>query len=411
MAANIEIYGGTQPSGCITAQGDVWFPSSIGPIHVLPVQRSLPPPPPLNIQSVLADGVVLPLREPIELQPGLSRLEFSFTPVKLSSQQGLRFSYMLDSFEKEWNPVTQARTADYTNLPAGRYRFHVRVFEIGNPVAVTETTIQVVQRPFFYRTWWFITICGLLIVILIYAVYQNRVRSVRARAEAVLEERNRLAREMHDTVIQGCTGVSALLEAASMEDASNGEGNGLMDFARLQLRNTIGEARDALWNLHQADSDAGSLGEKLESMTQLVESEFRVPVAFSMSGAPYTVSAPVAHDLLMVAREAVSNAVLHGHPAHVQVSLVYTPGELILSFIDDGCGFETSQLETQDGHHFGIKGMRERIERWGGGFYLKSTIGKGVHIEAQLPRNRRKIPRMLSVRPSKSESVPASRPD
>jgi ligand-binding sensor domain-containing protein/signal transduction histidine kinase len=408
MAANIEIYGGTQPSGCITAQGDVWFPSSLGPIHVLPVQRSLSPPPPLNIQTLLADGVVLPLREPIELQPGLSRLEFSFTPVKLSSQQGLRFSYMLDGFEKEWSPVTQARTADYTNLPAGRYRFHVRVFEIGNPGAVTETSIRVVQRPFFYRTWWFVTLCGMLVAVFIYGVYQNRVRSVRARADAVLEERNRLAREMHDTVIQGCTGVSALLEAASMDDSTSGAGNGLMDFARLQLRNTIGEARDALWNLHQADSDAGSLGKKLESMTQLVESEFRVPVAFSIRGTPYAVGAPVAHDLLMVAREAVSNAVLHGHPAHVQVSLEYATSDLFLRFDDDGCGFETGELESHDGHHFGIKGMRERVERWGGGFYLKSAMGKGVQIEVQLPRNRRKKPRSWNARSNKSETVPTS---
>jgi signal transduction histidine kinase len=216
---------------------------------------------------------------------------------------------------------------------------------------------------------------------------------------------------MHDTVIQGCTGVSALLEAASMEDTNSGEGKGLMDFARLQLRNTIGEARDALWNLHQTDNDAGSLGEKLESMTKLVESEFHVPISFSISGTPYALSAPVAHDLLMVAREAVSNAVLHGHPAHVQVSLEYTASKLVLRFADDGCGFEISQLETQDGHHFGIKGMRERIERWGGEFYLKSANGKGVHIEAQLPRNRRKIPRSRGARSSSSKAAPTSRLD
>jgi signal transduction histidine kinase len=128
-----------------------------------------------------------------------------------------------------------------------------------------------------------------------------------------------------------------------------------------------------------------------------------------MSGAPYTVSAPVAHDLLMVAREAVSNAVLHGHPAHVQVSLEYTSSELTLRFADDGCGFETSQLETQDGHHFGISGMRERIERWGGGFYLKSAMGKGVRIEVQLPRNRRQIPRTRNARSNRSDAFPIGR--
>jgi signal transduction histidine kinase len=144
--------------------------------------------------------------------------------------------------------------------------------------------------------------------------------------------------------------------------------------------------------------------------TQVVESEFHVPIAFSIDGTPYAISAPVAHDLLMVAREAVSNAVLHGHPAHVWVSLEYKASELILRFADDGCGFETSLLKTQDGHHFGIKGMRERIERWGGGFNLKSAMGKGVHIEVQLPRNRRKIPRSRNAQSNRGDAVSTNRP-
>ncbi len=410
MAANIEIYGGTQPSGCIAPEGDVWFPSSLGPIHVLPLQRALPPPPPLRIQTVLADGVVVPMRDPIVLQPGLSRLEFAFAPIQLSSQQGLRFSYMLGGFEKEWAPATQARTADYTNLPAGGYRFRVRVFEIGNPGAVTEASIEIVQRPFFYRTWWFVTACSLFVLLLVYGLYQNRVRSVRARAEAVLEERSRLAREMHDTVIQGCTGVSALLEALSMEEGDESDGSVLMDFARLQLRNTIGEAREAIWNLHQPDGDAGSLSEKLESMTNQVGSEFHVSVAWSVSGTPFAVSHPVAHDLLMVAREAVLNALRHGHPAHVQVSLTYKGRELTLCFEDDGCGFDNAHLESQNGHHFGIIGMRERMERWGGSFQLKSAIGKGVRIEVRLPRNRRQTPRARSTGARNDEAVQTGGP-
>jgi signal transduction histidine kinase len=112
----------------------------------------------------------------------------------------------------------------------------------------------------------------------------------------------------------------------------------------------------------------------------------------------------------MVAREAVSNAVLHGHPARVEVALEYTTSELILRFADDGCGFETSQLETQDGHHFGIKGMRERIERWGGGFFLKSALGKGVRIEAQLPRIRRKIPRSRNAQSSRGGAISTNLP-
>ncbi len=387
VAANTEIYGGTQSSGCITAAGDVWFPSNLGPIHIVPRQRQPLPPPPLLIEKVLADGRAVAMTGPVVLRASNGRLEFDFSPIRLGSQDGLRFRYMLEGFEKNWSAPTSARTADYTNLPAGRYRFRVETFEVSNPGGVSEASIAIMQRPFFYRTWWFIAACIALIGLLIYAIYQYRVRHVRARFEAVLEERSRLAREMHDTVIQGCTGVSALLEALSMNDVKDGAETGLMDVARLHLRSTINEAREAIWNLRQ-ESDAGSLGEKLESMTRQVGNEFQVPVAWAVSGTPFPVTEPVAHDLLMVAREAVYNSMLHGHPAHVGVTLTYEDHWLVLDLNDDGCGFDAQQMESGNGHHFGLKGMRERTQRSGGKFRLSSAPGKGVHIEVQVPRPR-----------------------
>ena len=387
IAPNTEIYGGTQPAGCITASGDVWFPSNLGPIHIPLSQQPPLPPPPLSIESVLADGRALSINGPIELKPGTSRLEFDFTPIRLRSQDGLRFRYMLEGFEKDWSAPGSSRRADYTNLPSGPYRFRVQVFEASNPAAVTEADIGLVQQPFFYRTWWFTAACIALLALMVYAFYRYRVRHVRERFEAVLEERSRLAREMHDTVIQGCTGVSALLEALSMESAKDRTDTSLMDFARQQLRATINEAREAIWNMRQPEN-AGSLGKKLESMTQQVSSEFHVPVAWSMIGTPFTVTEPVAHDLLMVAREAVYNSMLHGHPQHVDVGLAYSGRGLTLDLNDDGCGFDPIAIDSENGHHFGLRGMRERIERSGGRFRLISAPGKGVQIEVRLPRYR-----------------------
>ena len=218
VAANTEIYGGTQSAGCITPDGYIWFPSNLGPVYILPERRLPLPPPPLHIDAVLADGRPVAMDSPVVLRPGNGRLEFDFTPIRLRSQDGLRFRYRLEGFEKNWSMPTAVRTADYTNLAAGRYTFRVQTFEVSDPGAVSEASILIEQRPFFYRTWWFMAGCLALIALLIYAIYQYRVRHVRARYEAVLEERSRLAREMHDTVIQGCTGVSALLEAVSMND-------------------------------------------------------------------------------------------------------------------------------------------------------------------------------------------------
>jgi ligand-binding sensor domain-containing protein/signal transduction histidine kinase len=388
MEGNTEIYGGTQPSGAITAEGDVWFPSSHGPIHILPAERSLLPPPVLHLQAALADGRPPVTTGPIVLAPGSGRLEFSFAPIRLRAQDGLRFHYKLEGFDKDWSAPTATRTADYTNLPSGRYRFRVQVFDGSNPDSVYETSLEVVQQPYFYRTWWFIAGCLLTVALMFFGAYRYRMRQLHARFSAVLDERSRLAREMHDTVIQGCTGVSALLEAISMEGAT--DRTGIARFAGTQLRATINEAREAIWNLRQSNDEVSDIAGKLESMAAHIRKEFNGTVDFAVTGAPFALSHPRTHDLLMVAREAVFNAVLHGNPDRVELTLAYENGQLLLRIHDDGCGFDPTSETHDKSHHFGLRGMKERVVRSGGTFALKTRPGEGVTIEVRLPQNARK---------------------
>lgn len=385
LAGNTEIYGGTQSSGCITPQGDVWFPSNNGPIHISPAQRSLPPPP-VRIQEIRVDGVPSVLRTAIRLRPGNTRLQIDYAPVRLRSQDGVRFRYRLEDFDKQWTAPTLERTASYTNLPPGRYRFRVEAFDIGDPTAVSETSTVIVQEPEFYRTWWFLAACVLLTALVVLAIHRLRVRQVRARLKAVFEERSRVAREMHDTVVQGCASVSALLEALSMNGSGDEQHRNLMDTARAQVRTTISEAREAIWNLRQDDGGGDGLGPKLTGMASHVSREFHVPVACSIAGNPFRVSQPTAHDLLMVAREAVYNSVLHGRPTQIDMRLHYDAHGLTLSVRDDGCGFDPVGAGVQNGHHFGLAGMRERVARSGGKFTLTTAPGRGVRIEVHLPR-------------------------
>lgn len=308
--------------------------------------------------DIFADGRTVALTGPIVLQPGNSRLEFAFAPIQLRSQAGLRFRYMLDGFDRDWSAATSAHTADYTNLPSGHYHFYVQVFEIGNPSAIDEASIEIVQRPRFYRTWWFIPASVLLAVLLVFGAYQNRVRQVRTRLEAVLDERNRLAREIHDTAIQGCNGISALFEAFSMETSDDGAESGLMDIARMQLCTTIDEAREAVLDLRQPDHEFSELGEKLEAMAGQASAEFNSKIHCSIADSPVRVSHPIVHDLLMVAREAEYNATLHGIPKHIEVALACSRRELTLCVVDDGCRFDLRELESRNSRHFGIKGMK-----------------------------------------------------
>jgi ligand-binding sensor domain-containing protein/signal transduction histidine kinase len=387
LSGSVEIYGGTQSSGAITPDGGVWFPSSRGPLHITPAARPTLAPPSIYLASILAGGSSLPLTAPLHLAADITRVSFNYAPIRLGSQAGIRFRYRLESFDRDWNPPTMARTAEYTNLPPGHYTFRVQAFDIDNPSAVSEASIDLVQQPHFYRTWWFLALSAALIALLIYAAYRARFAQVQARFAGVLDERSRLAREMHDTVIQGCTSVSALLEAASMEQEAGHSSSDLVEFARSQLRTTIDEARNAIWDIRQPDDDPAALSAKISHMAEQISAEFHLTIRCNTSGTPFSVAQPISHDLLMVAREAVLNAVFHGKPSLIRVHLEYTSREFTLTVTDNGSGFDTAQLASLNGHHFGLKGIEERIHRSGGHYRLQAALGKGVEITARIPKS------------------------
>ncbi len=214
-AANAQFYGGRQPSGFVDAHGRVWFASTEGAVYIPHGEATSQdfPMPRMLLRGITADGRPVQTGGDIKLPAHTSRLEFVYAPLMLRSQKAIRFRYRLEGYDKQWNYAGETRTASYTNLSAGHYRFDVLAFAAGNPSLTSEISIPFSKEPYAYQTWWFAALCMLLLASTSWAIYRSRVRGLRLRFEAVLAERSRLAREMHDTVIQGCTSISALLEA------------------------------------------------------------------------------------------------------------------------------------------------------------------------------------------------------
>jgi ligand-binding sensor domain-containing protein/signal transduction histidine kinase len=381
----IQMCGGEKPAGILTTGGEAWFPSSKGPVRV-PIEQSRPSQPtPVVIDRVIADGKQFPSTGAVELGPDNTKLEVDFGVVLLRSQERVRFRYMLHGFDKGWSDASTRRTAYYTNLPPGHYQFRVAAFEMNNPDQVMQASIDVTQEPHFYRTPWFIGLCLLLTTSGVWAAHQFRLRQLHTRFAAVLQERNRLAREMHDTLIQGCAGVSALLEAhSSLGDTQNGSGKELLDYARTQLRSTIDEARQAVWNLRQ--SAAAELAPQLEKMADQISHEFGIPVRCQISGRPFGFDQPTLHEVLMAAREALYNAVRHGRPRTVGVDVLFGRDRCILKVTDDGTGFDVAAVSVSPNGHYGLVGIRERVERIGGRFTLDSRVGTGTKLIIEVPR-------------------------
>ena len=263
-ANGVQLSGGRISTGYLAPDDTVWFASDHGALHVITSETGIEGNPVVRIAGLTLDGMNLSFgNESLRLPAGSKRLAFSFVPLFLGPQVGIRFIYQLEGFDNSWVSAGSSHTATYTNLPAGTYRFRVRSFSVSHPEHFTEAPFDFTKKPFIYQTWW----CRLLFVLALLGcgllVYALRLRTVRNRFAVVLEERGRLAREMHDTVLQGCQGVSMLLEAIATQREEALEDDDLLDVARAQLRTTISEARQAVWNLRRSEDDEINLPHSL----------------------------------------------------------------------------------------------------------------------------------------------------
>jgi signal transduction histidine kinase len=253
------------------------------------------------------------------------------------------------------------------------------------PRNASEASVEFLLEPHFYQTRWFYALCAALAALGGWLAFQIYARHTKARYALLLAERTRLAREMHDTIIQGCVGVSTLLEAASgFERIDTGRMNQLLDHARTQLRLTLDEARQAVWNLRQAGIEndiAGALGE----FARQLSSEKGVPIEVEIAGSPPHFEEQTLRTVLLVAREAIRNAANHANPRRIHIRMAFEDNEARLEVIDDGRGFEPSSALARPKGHYGIIGMRERVQELGGDFQLRSSPGHGTTVIVRLP--------------------------
>jgi len=386
---SIQMCGGEKPAGLLTRNGEIWFPGSRGPMRIRTDQPRPAELAPAVVDQVTGDGLPIMLSPGVVLGPDTAKLELHYGVVQLRSQERVRFRYRLDGFDRGWSETTAERVAHYTNLPAGRYRFRVAAFEMNNPQEIAETSIEIVQRPHFYQTIWFLSACIFLLAAASWSIHKFHVRQLRARFQAVLNERTRLAREMHDTLIQGCVSVSALLEAYLSLGPRDGDAReDLMACARTQLRSTIDEAREAVWNLRQKPAAVHSLGPFLRSMAEQVHREFGIPVEYEVTGEAFEFPRDTIHELLMALREAIYNALRHAHPRRVRIVVGFEGNECQLRVVDDGVGFKAETLPSLGLGHYGLVGIQERVERIGGRFAVNSKEGAGTEIVLYVPRRR-----------------------
>ena len=385
----IECHGLSQPAGGRDRDGSLWFPTAKGFVQVRPAAARRLPPPKAVIEEVTTDSGLLPLAPELTLEAGARNMEITFTSLRFSHPRAPKFRYRLSDYDPDWVDAGGERSARYNQLPPGRH-----VFEVQSRDPLGEwsqsATLVLRQSPRFHQTWWFLMSLVFLLSSMVFGIYRWRLHAMHGRYALVLEERNRIGREWHDTLVAGFSAISLQLEAAMARIKEQPErASEILDVTRKMVHHYRAEARRVIWDLRDSRPEGESLIAALEGELARMKENRGIEGQLRVSGQSVELTVELQHNLLRICQEAISNAVRHGHPSRVDVDLVF--GELRLSAAvrDDGGGFPAGPAAESAGH-FGLTVMQERARRVGGQLEIHSRPGEGTVIQADVPLPRSK---------------------
>ncbi len=375
----------TSRGGTRSMDGRLWFPTSRGLAMLDPRDRpDAIGAPVVHLLDVAVDGRETAIRESVKLPPGNGRMQFRYTGIYLSAPERVRYTYQLEGLDNEWISSVARRVTNYNSLPHGHYKFVVRASVPNGPPG--EASFAFDLLPHFYETNWFRYLCAALAAAAIWGLYNLRLRQIRQRFALVLEERGRLAREIHDTLAQGFVGISSQLDAVALTL------NGHMDVARKHLelarkmaRHSLTEARRSVMDLRASALEGHDLPSALSEAAHQWTAGSPVQVHVDVEGENRPLPEETEQHLLRIAQEAVTNAVKHAKASQVNIHLQMANRKLSLRVADNGRGFEQDEAFSELGGHFGLLGMRERAERLGGELRLHSEPGQGTEVAVTVP--------------------------
>ncbi len=377
--------GAGQPAAWRTRDGRLWFATVKGLAVIDPARiPSNPQPPPVLIEDVRADEDLLPHPLTRSLPPSHKRFEFHYTALSFSSPEKVRFRYRLEGFDRDWIDAGSRRVAYYTNIPAGSYRFRMTASNEDGVWNTEGAAFDFSLRTHFYRTPLFWAACLLAAGVLGLALHRLHMRQVTARFAAVLAERNRIAREIHDTLAQSFVGIGVQLETvAKMQSVSAEAARRHLDRARILVRSSLAEARRSVWALRSGALEESDLAGALAEVAGQLSGE--TEVAVRVSGRRRRLPVEVENNLLRIGQEALANAVRHANAEQVRVELSFGEALVRLSVRDNGRGFDVEKAAQSAAGHFGLAGIRERVQNLGGELSLLSRAGEGAEVVVEVP--------------------------
>jgi signal transduction histidine kinase/streptogramin lyase len=367
--------------------GRLWFATARGVSVVDPARiRTDAPAPPVRIEAltVNSQAAAVSSPSPLEFPPGRGEVSIEYATLSFGAASRIRFRHRLTGFDETWVDA-ERQGAYYSNLPAGAYRFEVMASNRDGVWNGPPVGLSFVLRPPFYRTNLFYLACAAGAVGLAAAVDRFRLGQIRGRYAVVAAERERIAREWHDSLAQGIAAVGIQLQAVKDKILDPEEARRHAELAWRMVQSSLEQVRGSIWALRSQNLERAGLAAVVRETLGFFTTGTRVAGAVEVEGVPHALHPDVEWNALRIVQEAITNAVRHAGAARIDVTLAYEPDGLRLSVRDDGRGFDGEEALRSGALHFGLLGMRERAMALGGTLDIVSGAGRGTEVRARLP--------------------------
>jgi signal transduction histidine kinase/ligand-binding sensor domain-containing protein len=382
-----------EPSLAQASDGRLWFATSRGIAWLDPeaLHENLNRlPPPVIITSVLSNGKNYSGSNDLALPAHSDRLEINYTALSLAIPERVLFRYELAGVDSDWQDAGTRRQAFYTHLPPGRYRFQVIACNNDGLWNETGASLGIKIAPAFYQTWWFIALVVVAGGVLLWWAIRLRIHSIahelQARLAERVAERERIARELHDTLLQSLYGLTLRFHTAADRLPAGDPAREALDDALRQSDKVMQEGRQRVLNLRARHTECGSLADALVEIGNQLRAIHPANFQISVEGRPRTLDLSVQEEILLIGREALTNAFRHSGGQNIVAKLAYHSGALHLGVSDDGRGIDEGVLKA--GHrsgHWGLPGMRERANKMRGELHVGRSKSGGTEIDLQVP--------------------------
>jgi signal transduction histidine kinase/ligand-binding sensor domain-containing protein len=374
--------------------GILWAVTTAGAYSIDPdrIFRS-PITPKVRVRSVIANDKLTPVEGDIQLPSRTTALRILYEGLSLTAGEQVRYRYRLDGVDKDWRNGLDRREAYYTEIGPGTYLFHVQARIAGAPWSDEESSVSITIPPTFTQTRAFLALCALSSFLAVWIIVRLRVgqlgRRLQISMSARIAERERIARDLHDTLLQGVQGLMLTVHAAVSRLATGHAVRTDLEQAVDQGDRLLAEGRDLIQDLRLQKEHSESMADSLRSVgaNWRAAASDEVPtfvVQVKGDGHPLNISA--AEEIYRVAREAIANSFLHSRAKLIEVQIRYEKASFRILVRDNGRGIDADVLRAgaRPGH-WGLQGMTERVQALGGYFSVRSSPGAGTDIELRLP--------------------------